>query len=107
LSGLPPPVARVHDLAEARRVVDGDPGVLLVTAPDSAAFAGVGFWRAVEEALGRAVVVDCGDDAGLALAALREGLRDLLFTGPAPVAAKLESIAAQSGARLRGKLHGT
>jgi hypothetical protein len=81
-----------------------DEAALLVTAPDMAAFAGVGFWHAVERALAHPVVIDCGDDAGLVLAALREGSRDLLFTGSAVLAEKLESIAAQYGARLRRDL---
>ena len=57
------------------------PEAVLVTAPDMAHFAGVGFWHAVEHELGRSVVLDCADDAGLVMAALRQGLRDLLFTG--------------------------
>ena len=48
----------------------------------------------MELELGRSVVIDCGDDAGLAMAALREGMRDVLFTGRADVAARLAGIAA-------------
>ena len=79
---------------------------ILVTAAGSAGFAGVGFWRAVEQALGHSVVVDCGEDAGLAMAALREGSRDLLFTGPEAVAGKLASMAGQLGGRVRRGLDG-
>jgi hypothetical protein len=71
-----------------------------------AAFAGVGFWHAVEAALEAPVIVDCGDDAGLALAALRQGSRDLLFTGGEQVAAKLASIAGELGGRVRRELDG-
>jgi hypothetical protein len=91
----------VLDLARSRGA-----GATLVTAPESAGFAGVGFWRAVEQALGHPVVVDCGEDAGLAMAALREGSRDLLFTGPEAVAAKLASMAGQLGGRVRRGLDG-
>ncbi len=101
--GAGAPLRRVASLAEARAA---DPGALLVTAPGLAAFAGPGFWRAVEVELGRPVVVDCGDDAGLALGALRAGCRDLLFTGSGPAAASLADIAAQLGARLRAGLPG-
>ena len=80
--------------------------VTLVTASGSAAFAGVGFWHAVERALGHPVVIDCGGDAGLAMAALREGARDLLFTGQAAIADKLASMAQQLGGRLRRDLPG-
>ncbi|MGD9507833.1 MAG: hypothetical protein AB7I59_13070 [Geminicoccaceae bacterium] len=97
-------IVRVHDLAEARRVLAATPEAVLVTAPDMAHFAGVGFWHAVERELGRSILVDCADDAGLVMAALREGLRDLLFTGDDKVAAKLECMAAACGARLRRRL---
>ena len=77
-----------------------------VTAPGLAAFAGAGYWRAVEEALGQAVIVDGGEDAGLVMACLRAGCRDLLFTGEPALAAKLADMAAQRGATLRRSLEG-
>ena len=99
---------RIHDLEEARRAVDRvretDEELVLVTAQDSAAFAGVGFWQAVTMALERPVVIDCGEDAGLAMGALRAGARDLLFTGPDELAVKLEDMAGQLGGRLRRRL---
>jgi hypothetical protein len=55
----------------------------------------------VELELGRSVVIDCGDDAGLAMAALREGMLDVLFTGRADVADRLAGLATAYGARLR------
>lgn len=80
--------------------------VTLVSASGSAAFAGVGFLHALERVLGHPVVIDCGDDAGLVMAALREGARDLLFTGQAAIADKLASMAHQLGGRLRCDLPG-
>ncbi|MEK0084364.1 hypothetical protein [Benzoatithermus flavus] len=77
-----------------------------MSAPGLAAFAGAGYWRAVEEALGRRVVIDCGEDAGLVLAAFRAGCRDLLFTGDADLARKLADMAEQLGAVLRSGLDG-
>jgi hypothetical protein len=56
--------------------------------------------------LGHPVVIDCGKDAGLVMAALREGSRDLLFVGPAPIADKLAGMAGQLGGRLRRELAG-
>ena len=97
-------IVRVHDLEEARRALAATPDAVLVTAPDMAHFAGVGFWHAVEHELSRSVVLDCADDAGLVMAALRQGLRDLLFTGRADVALRLAGMAAASGARLRRNL---
>lgn len=105
-----PLVIHVHDLGQARAALAAARALgrdaVLVTGPDLAAFAGVGFWHAVETALGRPVVVDCADDAGLAMAALRQGCRDLLFTGAEATAVKLDSIAAQLGGRLRRELDG-
>ena len=99
---------RIANLAEAARALEearaaGAP-VRLVTAAEVTAFAGVGYWRALERELGHALVVDCGDDASLVMAALRAGCRDLLFTGPAEVAGRLAGIAAQLEANLRQHL---
>jgi hypothetical protein len=100
----------VHDLRQAQAVLDlarlRGADATLVTAPGSAGFAGVGFWCAVERALGHPVVIDCGDDAGLVMAALREGSRDLLFAGPEAVASKLASMAGQLGGQVRRGLDG-
>ena len=105
-----PLVIYVHDLGQARAALAAAQALgrdaVLVTGPDLAAFAGVGFWHAVATALGPPVVVDCADDAGLAMAALRQGCRDLLFTGPEAIAVKLDSMAAQLGGRLRRRLDG-
>jgi len=50
-------------------------------------------------------VLDCGEEAGTALAALRHGLRRVRFTGGAAAAARLADIAGQHGAIIeRGDL---
>ena len=99
---------RIHDLEEARRAVEQARGAgaepVLVSAPGSAAFAGVGYWQAVALTLGEPVVIDCGDDAGLVMGALRAGARDLLFSGPEAVAVKLDDMAGQLGGRVRRRL---
>jgi hypothetical protein len=102
---------RIQDIDEARRAIDharetGD-DVVLVSAPGSAAFAGVGYWRALSLAVEHPVVIDCGEDAGVVMGALRAGARDLLFTGPEALAVKLDDMAAQIGARVLRRLdHG-
>jgi hypothetical protein len=53
---------------------------------------GVAFWRAVEVRLGTSLVVDCGDEAGTVLAALRVGLRRLAYGVEGPQAAALEGL---------------
>jgi hypothetical protein len=101
-------IIRVTDLREAaaalRQALAASREVLLVSESAVTAFAGVGFWRALEQALDHPIVIDCGDDAGLAMAALRSGCRDLLFTGPEEVANRLHGMAAQLDAKLRRRL---
>jgi hypothetical protein len=101
-------VVRVAGLGQAEAALQGGRAegveIVLVSAAEVTAFAGVGYWRALEEALDRPIVVDCGDDPGLAMAALRAGCRDLLFTGTAEIADRLEGMAAQLDARLRRRL---
>jgi len=45
-------------------------------------------------------LLDCGDDAGAAQAAIRAGIEGVIFTGRADVAERLADIAGQRGARL-------
>jgi hypothetical protein len=72
--------------------------VVLLSAPRAASYAGVGYLQALGLQVGRPIVTDCGDDAGLVLAGLRAGLRHLLFTGPADTLLRLQDMAAQLGA---------
>ena len=48
-------------------------------------------------------ILDCGDQAGLALNALRLGAKDISVDLPPDVLAKIESIAAQLGARVHSR----
>jgi hypothetical protein len=95
----------VHDLEQARHAVAAaaDLGVAvdLRSAPDAAAYAGVGFLHAIGEALGRPLIVDCGADAGLVMAALRTGCRTLAYAGPHETFERLAEMADQVGAALR------
>lgn len=95
----------VHDLGQARAVLQaaGARGVEveLVSAPGAAAFAGVGFLAALEAELGAPLVADCGGHAGIAMAALRAGLREILFTGEERLRAPLGEMAEAAGGRLR------
>ena len=98
----------VHDLpqAEAALALEAAHGltVTLVSAPGAARYAGIGFIRAMEDRLGRAVVADCGEDAGLVMAGLRAGLRGFLFAGPAETRARLADMAEQVGGRVMPSL---
>jgi hypothetical protein len=45
-------------------------------------------------------VLDCGDDAGAAQAAIRAGIEAIVFTGPDSVVRRLGDIAAARGCRV-------
>ena len=106
-----PPVVVVHSLAHVLAALDAaaaaDREVVLLSASEAGIYAGAGWFRALVEA-GREAVpqarftiwVDCGGDAGAALAALRAGIAALIFTGAGDVARRLADIAAKQGAVL-------
>jgi len=79
----------------------------LVNPPGAAAYLGAGFlWAVVEaaraEVPGVAVeaVMDCGDDPGWALAALRTGFKSIVLGGNRRARARVAAIARAMGARL-------
>jgi hypothetical protein len=86
--------------------------VTLASAPGAGLYAGPGWFKAVIAvarsefpAVACACVLDCGDEPGMVLAALRHGLKRVRFDGPDAVAARLADIAAQRGAAIeRGAL---
>jgi hypothetical protein len=101
----------IHSLAQAvaalRAAAEAGRPVVIASAPDAGIYAGPDWFREVLRAAREAVptaqfisLLDCGDDAGAAMAALRAGLEAIVFTGPAEVAARLNDILAQAGARL-------
>ena len=99
--------SRAHAEAALAVAAELDTPVVLQSAPGVAAYAGAGYLMAVaERAAARrpdaAVtwVIDCGDDPGIALGALRAGWKAVRFSGRADVLAKLADIAAQQGAEL-------
>jgi hypothetical protein len=105
------PVIIVHALAHAVAALSaaaeaGRP-VTLASAPDAGIYAGPGWFGALIAAACDAVpmaqsaaLLDCGDDAGAAQAAIRAGIEGIVFTGRADVAERLADIARQRGARL-------
>ena len=109
--GGDPPAIIIHSLPHAvvalSAAAAASRSVLLVSPPDAGIYAGPGWFRDVLRAANEAVpearfgaFLDCGDDAGAVMGAIRAGVRGIVFTGPAAVAARLADIAAQSGARL-------
>jgi hypothetical protein len=105
------PVIIIHSLTHAVAALNaaaeaGRP-VILASAPDAGIYAGPGWFgeligasRGAVPAARFSAILDCGDDAGSAMAAVRAGIDAIVFTGRADVAARIGDIAAQAGARL-------
>ena len=105
------PVIVIHSLAHAVAALSaaaeaGRP-VVIASAPDAGIYAGPGWFGAVIRSAREAVpapefdaLLDCGDDAGAAMAAIRAGIPGVVFIGHADVARRLADIAVQAGARL-------
>lgn len=106
-----PPVILIYDLedatAAARAAVAARVAVTLRTAPGAASHAGVGWFRALTEAVRAdvpeatpenvALVLDCADAAGRAMEAIREGVEAIRFTGAPEVAAKIAAMCVDAG----------
>ncbi|MGD9614160.1 MAG: hypothetical protein AB7H90_14465 [Alphaproteobacteria bacterium] len=109
------PAIVVHSLAQAVAALEaaaqaGRP-VLLLSAVDAGLSAGAGWWRemvaaardsvpAAQAVVQAAALLDCGDDAGAAQAALRAGVEAIVFSGPAEIVERLADIARQRGCRV-------
>jgi len=101
----------IHSLADARAALKaaselGVP-VTLASAEGAGGFAGAMWFRAVIElataeypAAAVTAVLDCADEAGTVLNALRHGLKRVRFTGSAATLKRLENIARQRGATI-------
>jgi hypothetical protein len=96
-----------HAVAAMSAAADAGRPVTLSSAPDAGIYAGPGWFGALIAASRDAVpaaqstaLIDCGDDAGAAQAAIRAGIEGIIFTGRADVAERLADIADQRGARL-------
>lgn len=104
-----PPAVTVRTLEQARRTVAAARGrgcaVLLLTEPGAHAWHGPGYLKAMMDQAGAArAVIDCGDDAGAAMLALRLGWRELHMTGPADTVARIAAMTAAAGARFHARL---
>ena len=90
-----------------RAAADVGRPVTLLSAADAGIHAGAGWFAALVDAAGAAVpaarftaILDCADDPGAAMAAIRAGIAAIVFTGRDDVAERLVAIAAARGARL-------
>ncbi|MFQ5775893.1 MAG: class II fructose-bisphosphate aldolase [Kiloniellaceae bacterium] len=101
----------VHSLEDARAAVaaaaDLGVPVTLASAPGAAAYLGAPWFRelvalavAEQPEVEVRAVLDCGDKPGHVLAALRQGVKRVRFTGRGSTAAMLAALAAEHGAEL-------
>ena len=101
---MPHPAIVVHGIADVRLALRPRRPVLLLSAPGAALFAGSGFWLALIELARREFpdatmqdALDCADASGLALGAIRIGLRTLVLRTDAPGFAAVAAIAKREG----------
>lgn len=105
------PVIIVHDAEQAAAALTAaaatGSAVILASAPGAAGYAGAGWWTALVARARKRVpgaggqsVLDCGDAAGLALAALRQGVTAIAVSSSLPSYPALAEIAARRGSRL-------
>ena len=110
-AGDKPRAVIVHSLDHARLALAAARAakkpIVLRSAPGAASYAGAGWFaamvaRAAREFPGVNFVesLDCGEDAGHAMAALREGVRMVRLSGPKKVRAKIASMAKKVAATL-------
>ncbi len=109
-----PPALLFHDARELRAglraAAERDVEVIACSAPGVAAALGVDLVARIVEAARREVsaarlrpVIDCGDDAALAMAALDAGWTRLVFSGHREARAKLAAIARRHRAEVWAK----
>ncbi len=101
----------VHSLAEARAAVSaaaelGVP-VTLASAPEAAGYLGALWFRELVQMASEerpeaqvSALLDCGDQPGHVMAALRQGLKRVRFTGPKTTAKILGDLASQYDAEI-------
>jgi hypothetical protein len=105
------PVVIIHSLAQAIAALNaatraGRP-IVLASAPDAGGYGGPGWFGSLVAAAREAVpeakfsaLLDCGDNVGAALAAIRSEIEIVVFTGRRDVARRLADIARQHCVRL-------
>ena len=108
------PVIIVHSLAHAvaalRAAAQTGHSVMIASAKGAGIYAGPGWFGALVEAARERVpearcsaLLDCADEAGAALAAIRSGVERVVFTGEEELARRLSEIARQHGVGLMRK----
>lgn len=102
-------VAVVRSLAEVRAVLAAErvATAVLVSPPGAAGYLGVGFFAALVDAardefprIAIEAVMDCGEDPGWALSALRMGFKTIVLRGDPRARARVAAIARAMGAHV-------
>ena len=104
------PVIIVHSLGHAvaalTAAAKAGRAVVLASAPGAGSYVGPGWFGALVDVAREAVpearfsaLLDCGDDVGAALAAIRSEVDGIVFTGRPDVARRVADIAGQHGVR--------
>lgn len=100
------PEVIVHHLDQAKAALcaadQAGREIQLRSPPGAAASVGVGFLHALGKAVGHEFLIDCDDDSGLVMAALRAGCRKLVFSGGNDERRRLSQIAGRYRAEIRG-----
>ena len=98
------PAVVVHSLADARMALAPGQPVTLLSGEGAVLYAGCGWWQALVDAardefpqVPTRDFLDCANASGLALGALRIGLRHLIVNGDAPGRTRIAAIVAQLG----------
>lgn len=101
------PAVVIHGLADARAVLIHQRPVALLSATGAALYAGSLWWRAVIDRIRGEYadvaiwdILDCADASGLALGALRIGVRRIVLDPAAPGWAAVADVAASMGAEV-------
>ena len=106
----PDPVIIVHSLTQAiaalRASAAAKRAIVLASPPDAGGYVGPGWFKEMVSAACEAVpearcsaLLDCGNNVGAALAAIRAEVEGVAFTGGADVARRLSGIARQHNVR--------
>ena len=101
----------IHDIGHARAAfraaAEADCELSLLTPPGGARYAGPVFYREIVRQTARErpevryqIILDCGNDAALALGALGNGWTQLVLGGKNKVGAKIRDVAGRMGATI-------
>jgi DNA-binding NarL/FixJ family response regulator len=90
-----PPAVIVHGPADVQAVLAAGAAATLLSGPAAAGYAGCAWWRALtRDFTAGPHFLDCGDQAGRALEALRLGLPGIVLAAPDAVFAAVREMAA-------------